>query len=342
VQTTDSTVALTTSSSSSVYGQAVTLTATVNLTLSGTKTIAGTVTFLDGSTVLASDVPVSASGQATFSTSGLKAGTHALLAKYSSATGTLSTSGALSQVVNPLAVKLSGSRPYDGTTTAAAGILSIANLVGSDQVTLSGSAILAGANVSSQAISSFTGLHLGGTAAANYTLTGASGSVTIVSSLVTVGDAGFEQPNAGPAGAWRSFIYDPTGTAWSFAGTAGVAANGSGFTDGNPPAPEGAQVAFLQETGSFSQRVADWAAGSYVITFDAAQRGGRSHQNFEVLVDGTVVGTFKPTGTSYQTYTTAAFTLTAGAHTIEFLGLNTAGGDNTALLDAVSVATAMR
>jgi hypothetical protein len=184
-------------------------------------------------------------------------------------------------------------------------------------------------------------LELAGSAAANYTLTGASGSVTIFVGSPTVGDAGFEQPNAGPVGAWRSFIYDPTGTAWSFAGTAGVAANGSGFTDGNPPAPEGAQVAFLQETGSFSQRVADWAAGSYAITFDAAQRGGRSHQNFEVLVDGTVVGTLKPTGTSYQTYTTAAFTLTAGAHTIEFLGLNTAGGDNTAFVDAISVATAM-
>ena len=59
-----------------------------------------------------------------------------------------------------------------------------------------------------------------------------------------------------------------------------------------------------------------------------------------MLVDGNVVGTFKPTGTSYQTYATAAFTVTAGAHTIEFLGLDTAGGDNIAFLDAVSAATA--
>ena len=88
--------------------------------------------------------------------------------------------------------------------------------------------------------------------------------------------------------------------------------------------------------------MAGWAAGSYAISFDAAQRGnaGKSVEDFEVLVDGYVVGTFKPTGTSYQTYTTAAFTVTAGAHTIEFLGLDTAGGDNTAFLDAVAVATA--
>ena len=154
-----------------------------------------------------------------------------------------------------------------------------------------------------------------------------------------VGDAGFEQPYAGPAGVWGSFIYDPTGTAWSFAGAAGVSANGSGFTSGNPAAPEGAQVGFVQTTGSLSQSVAGWAGGSYVITFDAAQRGnnGGSDQNFEVLVDGNVVSTFTPSGTSYQNYSTAAFTVAAGSQTITIQGLDSAGGDNTAFVDAVAV-----
>ena len=40
-----------------------------------------------------------------------------------------------------------------------------------------------------------------------------------------------------------------------------------------------------------------------------------SRQDFHVLVDGVVVGTFTPAGTSYQTYTTAAFSVTAGSHT---------------------------
>ena len=103
---------------------------------------------------------------------------------------------------------------------------------------------------------------------------------------------------------------DPTGSPWTFTGRAGIAANGSGFTAGNPPAPEGTQVAFLQKTGSFSQAVAGWAAGSYRLTFYAAQRGntGTSRQDFRVLVDGVVVGTFTPSGTSYQVLTTAAFT----------------------------------
>ena len=158
-------------------------------------------------------------------------------------------------------------------------------------------------------------------------------------SIALIGDQGFERPFAGSPGAYGSFVYDPTGTAWTFAGNAGVSANGSGFTAGNLPTPQGAQVAFLQETGSFSQSVAGWAAGSYVITFDAAQRRNyqASHQDFKVLVDGAVVGAFTPSGTAYQGYITAAFTVAAGVHTIAFQGLDTAGGDNTAFIDDVSV-----
>ena len=101
-------------------------------------------------------------------------------------------------------------------------------------------------------------------------------------------------------------------------------------------------MAFLQTTGSFTQTVTGWAAGSYVLTFDAAQRGNyqASRQDFKVLVDGTVISTFTPSSTSYLSYSTATFTVTAGSHTIKFLGLDSAGGDNTAFVDAVAVAQA--
>ena len=56
-----------------------------------------------------------------------------------------------------------------------------------------------------------------------------------------------------------------------------------------------------------------------------------------MLVDGQDVGTYTPTGTSYARYTTTAFTVAAGAHTIEFRGLDSAGGDNTAFLDDVHI-----
>ena len=157
-------------------------------------------------------------------------------------------------------------------------------------------------------------------------------------STYSVGDRGFEQVVVG-AGHFR---YDPTGSPWAFTGGAGISGNNSGFTSGNPPAPQGVQVAFLQGTGSFTQSVTGWAAGSYVLTFDAAQRGNFevSRQNFEVLIDGKVVGTFTPSGTSYQSYSTASFTVTTGTHTIKFQGLDNAGGDNTAFIDDVQVAIA--
>ncbi len=151
----------------------------------------------------------------------------------------------------------------------------------------------------------------------------------------TVGDSGFESVQVGAG----NFAYDPTGSAWSFSGLSGIAGNGSAFTTINPPAPQGSQVAFIQTIGWITQAVQGWSAGSYTISFDAAQRGTNT-ENFEVFVDGNVVGTFQPTGTSYQDYTTATFTVASGTHTIEFLGLDTAGGDNSALLDDVSVANA--
>jgi hypothetical protein len=162
----------------------------------------------------------------------------------------------------------------------------------------------------------------------------------VASAIRSPGDAGFERPNAGPAGAYGSFLYNPTGSAWTFAGSAGVAANGSGFTAGNPAAPEGAQVAFVQATGSFSQSVGGWQAGSYRLSFQAAQRGNYQlggYHDFDVLVDDVVVATIRPADTTYRLYTTGPFKVAAGTHTITFRGRNSAGGDNTSFLDDIRI-----
>jgi hypothetical protein len=76
------------------------------------------------------------------------------------------------------------------------------------------------------------------------------------------------------------------------------------------------------------------------VTFAAAQRGSyeaAQQQNFEVLVDGAVVGTFTPPNTSYTQFSTAVFTVAAGTHTITFQGLDTAGGDNSVFIDAIVI-----
>src|SRR5262249_23671577 len=82
----------------SVAGQTVTFTATVS---SSVAVPTGTVTFKDGGTPLRTG-NLNGSGQVTFSTTNLTAGTHSIMADYSGDTNFLtSSSSPLSQTVNP-------------------------------------------------------------------------------------------------------------------------------------------------------------------------------------------------------------------------------------------------
>jgi O-glycosyl hydrolase len=153
-------------------------------------------------------------------------------------------------------------------------------------------------------------------------------------------DSGFENPNVG-ANTFGAFAYTPTGTPWTFSANAGISSNGSGFTALNPNAPEGVQVGFLQMANSSISQTISMAAGSYTVDFMAAQRvqWQSGKQDFEVLMDGIVIGTYTPAvGGIFSAYQTSPFTVTAGAHSLEFLGLDTAGGDSTAFIDAVQIA----
>ncbi len=89
--------------------------------------------------------------------------------------------------VGPRAVTLAGTRAYDGTTGAAAAALSVTNAVGADLVSVaSGSGVLASRNAGSRALTGTGTLALGNDPDGNYTLTGASGSVTITPVALTV------------------------------------------------------------------------------------------------------------------------------------------------------------
>ena len=183
---TTTSVSLMTGTNPAVYSTALTFMATVTSASAPT----GTVEFYDGATPLGpgSALAVTAdSATSTFTISTLSAGVHEINAVYT-ATGSTSgnPSGNLSQTVNPLAVDLTGSRVYDGTNAATSSILSVSNEVGGDDVSLSGSATLAGQDVGSQSISSFADLTLGGTSAGDYTLTGATGSVTITPAALSI------------------------------------------------------------------------------------------------------------------------------------------------------------
>lgn len=152
-----------------------------------------------------------------------------------------------------------------------------------------------------------------------------------------VKDSGFEAPSVG-VGFHDAFRVQATGSPWTFGGSAGVTGNASGFTAGNPNAPQGSQVAFLQGTGSMSQSIT-LSAGTYQLEFLAAQRKNTQHggQTFRVLIDGSVIGTFTPGSTQYASYATGSFTVTEGTHSLAFQALNPRGGDNTVFIDVVQV-----
>jgi hypothetical protein len=101
VQNNPTDTAVSSSPNPSVFGQSVTFTST---TTSGGGIPLGTVTFTEGSTAWASNVPVNSSGQATFSTAALPAGSHSITATFTGATGWANSSGSgPDQAVNPAA-----------------------------------------------------------------------------------------------------------------------------------------------------------------------------------------------------------------------------------------------
>ena len=94
------------------------------------------------------------------------------------------TGGTHNFTVNQRAISLSGTRLYDATTNAAASDLStMANLVGSETLTLSGTGSIASANVSSNKTVTTGTLALAdgsnGGLAANYTLSGGTHQLTV-------------------------------------------------------------------------------------------------------------------------------------------------------------------
>jgi len=158
---------------------------------------------------------------------------------------------------------------------------------------------------------------------------------------VPVKNSGFETP---PQTNPPYYTVNPKGstTYWNFTGTAGIAGIGSVYTKNNP-SPVGTQVGFIQNVASISQSVMLAAGKAYALSFLAAQlrldNGNLNAQTLEIRVDNILVGTFKPSSSGYVLFTSNAFKVNAtGMHTITISGTNLMGGDNTALIDAVTLA----
>ena len=130
------------------------------------------------------------------------------------------------------------------------------------------------------------------------------------------------------------YVYNPTGSAWTFNGGSGETGNRSawGFQD----APDGTVVAFLQNVSSISQTLTGLVAGTtYTISFDLSHRPGYGQNDVALSFDGTSIFDLTPTSDSWTTYT-ASFTATGTSGLLSF-ATNNPFGDNDSGLDNVRV-----
>src|SRR5262249_10108785 len=121
---------------------------------------------------------------------------------------------------------------------------------------------------------------------------GASGGYNLGLEL-NEGPGGSLLPNSGfavPVVGRGNYQVNHDHATWSFTCRSGISGNGSGITAGNPPAPEGNQVAFLPNLEQIEQ-IVDLPAGTYTLSFLAAQGGNNTDsQKVHVWVDNTDFG----------------------------------------------------
>ncbi|WP_338285290.1 LamG-like jellyroll fold domain-containing protein [Luteolibacter sp. LG18] len=163
---------------------------------------------------------------------------------------------------------------------------------------------------------------------------------TPVAPAVTLGNFGFETPVV----ASGAVSHNPTGASWTFSGMSGVSGLNSAYVIGNRAAPQGTQVAYLQNTGSISQSITGFTPGSfYTVKFLASQRQSlyQLGSTFDLRIDGRTIKSFYPSqqGSTYGEFT-ATFTATAASHVLSFAGTNANGGTSMVMLDRVIIAPA--
>jgi hypothetical protein len=134
------------------------------------------------------------------------------------------------------------------------------------------------------------------------------------------------------------------GAPWTFSGLTGLSSYNGAF-HGSQAAIEGTQYAFIQggSASTIAQTLTFPVGGNYTIDLLAAQRTGFAQlpEDFEVYVDDVPKMLITPTNGNWQSFYTPSFTVTAGAHTIKFQGVDSKGGDNSVLIDSVFIGLAL-
>jgi hypothetical protein len=174
------------SASPSVYGQAVSFTATVT----STSTVnAGTVQFLIDGVNFGTPVTVVGGTATSDSTSTLAAGSHTITVDYTDDTTFTGSSGSMTQTVNPTTLTItanSTSKTYGDTVTFAGTEFTTSGLVNGDtvtSVTLTSSGAAATATVGSYDITPSAAV---GTGLTNYTISYVNGTLTVSPTALTI------------------------------------------------------------------------------------------------------------------------------------------------------------
>jgi MBG domain (YGX type)/Bacterial Ig-like domain (group 3)/Beta-propeller repeat len=244
--------ALTSSLSSSVDGQAITLTAQITPSLVGTPT--GTVTFSDGATVLGTG-PLNGSGSASISTSLLPAGTDSITAVYSGDTyfgGSTSSALALTVTPAPLTVTANSvSRQYgasDPTFTAAySGFVN-----GDGPGALSGTLTCTAGDAVSSPVGTYA-INCSGLSSSNYSITFLPGTLSITPAPLTI-----TANNA-------SKIYGAANPAFSATDTGFVNGDTAAVLSGALSCTSAAAVS--SPVGSYPINCSGVSSSNYAITF---------------------------------------------------------------------------
>lgn len=180
-----------------------------------------------------------------------------------------------------------------------------------------------------------------------------SSLVLLTASVLAVAPAGaqvtngsFETPSV-PVGGYPYYGTDNAGAGstqggWMFVGNTGVI-NGTPTNFNTPStAPDGSQVAFLQNgpTSSISQSIT-LSGGTYTLSFFAAGRNNTGYTGntiFDAFLGNDVIGTFATATGDPYTQRTTTFTTAGGTLDLGFrFNAQQPAGDNTAFLDVVQL-----
>ena len=189
-------------------------------------------------------------------------------------------------------IQLTGTRAYDGTTSAAAAALTVSNLVPGDDLTLSGSVTLTGKNVGPRAIPLTYATPVRVQSATGFSAASTSTSFTVtMTAAPTNGNALIAVISTRGAAANQITAISSAGAVWA---RAGQSVNGSGSTTEIWSAPVGASagttVTFATLTGRCSGVVCEYSG---VLANPPDQIAGSSNTG-TAAVTGTTATTTQP------------------------------------------------